>query len=108
MGIEERDRLARLRDDLDRRDDNEPEGSAAMLLQTFTESTYPTVAGSAYACHPVSIDVDETEGATPTLTPDTGTTIYAVNIGSEIPDSGTNVIGRVCGGRWVFDWSIAP
>lgn len=105
---EERERIAELWDRLARMDDDGPDGSDAMLLRTFTEGTYPTTAEAVYACHPISIDVAETEGATPTLTEDTSQTIYALNVGSEIPDSGTDVIGHTAGGRVTFRWDTAP
>lgn len=105
---EERDRFAAAIDALERFVDDGPDGSDAALLRTFTETTYPTVAASVYACHPVSIGVAETEGATPTFTVDTTRTIYALNIGTQIPATGTNLIGHVCGGRWVFDWMTPP
>lgn len=105
--IEERDRLAALRDEMDRMDDDGPDGSDAALLRTFTETTYPTTAVAVYACHLVSIDCDETEDATPTFTPDTSQVVYAANLGTEIPAIGTDVIGHVSGGRWTFDWSTA-
>jgi len=108
MSQELRDRQATLRDDLDRMSDDGPDGSEAMLLRTFTETTYPTVASAEYACHPVTIDVDETEGATPTLAPDTDVTIYALNVGTEIPDEGTDIPADVVGGRVTFRWDIAP
>lgn len=106
--MSERERHADLIDDFDRRDDECEDGTAAELLVTFTETTYPTVAQAVYACHPVSIDVAETEGVTPTLTADTGVTIYALNIGSEIPVSGSHVIGHATGGRWTFAWDSPP
>jgi len=94
--------------EFDRLPDDQLDGSQGELLQTYTETTYPTVAGRVYACHPVWIDADDTEGATPTFTVDTDITIYALNVGSQIPASGTKVIGHLVGGRWVFRWSVPP
>jgi hypothetical protein len=104
----DRDRHADALEDLDLLPEDQQGGSAGELLQTFTESVYPTTAGRVYACHPVLIDVDDTEGAEPTYTVDALVTIYAVNIGSEIPDTGTKVIGIAVGGRMVFEHSTPP
>lgn len=104
----DRNRQEEALDDLDLLPDDQMDGSLGYLLQTFTEATYPTVAGSVYACHPVLIGADDTEGATPSLSADSSVTIYAVNIGSEIPDSGTNVVAIAVGGRVVFGHSTPP
>ena len=78
------------------------EGSGAAVLHTFTETTYPTSAGSFYACKIVSLDGTEAEGDTPTFTDED--TVYAYNVGSTIPASGSYVVGHAVAGRWVFRW----
>lgn len=94
-------------DDLDRTPETELDCAPGELLQTYTHTTYPTAAGDVYACHPVWIDADDDEGATPSFAVDTSVTIYAINVGSEIPPSGSNVIAHAVGGRWVFRWDTA-
>lgn len=76
-----------------------------MLVQTFTKTTYPTTAATEYACHPISqITGDEAEGASVGFTADSSTTIYALNLGSTVPPSGTKVIAHAVAGRWCFRW----
>ena len=80
------------------------EGSGAALLHTFTETTYPTSAGSFYACKIVSIDGTEAEGDTPTFTDED--TVYAYNVGTTIPPTGSYVVGHAVGGKWVIRWDV--
>jgi hypothetical protein len=88
--------------EVDRLPGSEMDTGLSMLLQTFTEGTYPTVAARVYACHPVVSDATDTEGESAALTVDTGVTIYAVNVGSAIPADGTVVVAAAVGGRVVF------
>ncbi len=97
-----RDRFAALSSALDRSTTDCDGGNAAMCVVTATVTTYPTSAGSFYACHPELLTGPETEGATPTFTPDTATTIFALNVGSAIPPSGTKLVIHSVGGRWSF------
>lgn len=87
---------------LDTLDVIQGDGSAGMLVQTFTQTTYPTSAGKFYAVHPVLADGTESEGASPTFTVDTSTTLYALNAGTQIPASGTTLIVAAVGGRLCF------
>lgn len=82
--------------------DNSPCGSQSMLVRTTTETTYPTSATKFYACNPVLITGAETEGSPGTLSVDTGTKIYAYNLGSAIPASGTDLDITFVRDRWVF------
>jgi hypothetical protein len=93
--------------DLDLLPDDQVDGAAGMLLVTTTCSSYPTAAGSVYCCNPVWIDADDTEGATPTFSA-AADTIYALNVGSEVPPAGSNVIAVAVGGRVVFAWNTPP
>lgn len=78
-------------------------GSDAMLVQTFTETTYPTSATAEFACNPIpQIDCDDTEGSTPSFGVDSSVTLYAANVGTVIPPSGTKVLASFVGGRLVF------
>jgi hypothetical protein len=102
---EDRNRQAEARDDLDSLQDTAPTGSGGIVLQTFTQTTYPTTAGAIYACNPCFVNALDTEGATATITPDTTQVIYALNLGSTVPPTGTTVIGITIGGRTSFCWS---
>ncbi len=99
----------RSRDDDDRAGRAVPPGQASrgaptMVGRTKTVGTYPTAAGKFYACSPVGVTGAETEGASGTTTPDTSATIYAFNLGSAIPASGTDVLLTFVNSRWVFRW----
>jgi hypothetical protein len=76
--------------------------SAALCVVTTTVTTYPTSAAEFYACFPELLTGAETEGATPTFTPDTATTLYALNVGTAIPPLATKLVIHSVGGRWVF------
>jgi hypothetical protein len=101
-----RNRHDSLQRDVDRDEGVDPEGSSAMLVVTFTQTTYPVAALSTYACHPVTINGGETEGATPTYIPDTTITLYAVNLGTTIPPPGSYLVVSGAGGRWTFRYDI--
>src|SRR6476646_1987002 len=98
-----RDRQAAASEALDRSEAAaDPYGSAAMCVVTFQETTYPTSAGKFYACHPELLTGSESEGATPTFTGDTATSIYAFNLGTQIPPNGTKLVIHAVVGRWIF------
>ncbi len=78
------------------------EGTISQLVQTITEDTYPTSAGSFFACQPLLVDGSETEGAAAAFTPDPARTVYAYNLGTQIPAVSTRLIITAVGGRWVF------
>lgn len=80
----------------------EARGSSAMLAQTTTVKTYPTMAESVYAVVPCDIDGPETEGASVSFVPRPGAVAYALNLGAQIPPSGTTVVCHGVGGRWCF------
>jgi len=77
-------------------------GSAARLVTTCTVTTYPTSAGAFYAANPTEIDGSEVEGGAATYTADTNQVMYALNLGTQIPPSGTVLVAEAVGGRWVF------
>lgn len=89
--------LARLTDE----GDIPPQGSCAMVVKTKTVGTYPTVAKSFYAVDVVNPGGTESEGSAGSFAVVTGT-FFALNAGSTIPPSGTQVIVDPIGGRWVF------
>jgi hypothetical protein len=80
----------------------ESRGSAAMLGQTTTVKAYPTTAAAFYAVLPCDIDGAETEGAAATYVPQSGAVAYALNLGTQIPPSGTTIVCHAVGGRWCF------
>lgn len=101
----DRDRQAEALDDIDLLPDDQLDGSAGVLVRTFTESSYPTVAASVYACHAVLVDAAANEGADPSFTEDTSVTLYVANVGSGIPASGSYVVAVSAGGRLVFNFN---
>jgi hypothetical protein len=97
-----RDRHDAIQRTVDRNVADGPHGAGALLVQTFTKTTYPVAAASFYAVHPVTVNGVETEGTAASYVVDTSTTYYAINEGTTIPPSGTNVLVSGVGGRWVF------
>jgi hypothetical protein len=97
-----RERLLIASDALDRSSDQDDFGSAALCVITTTVATYPTTAATFYGCNPEVITGTETEGGAATFTADTATVIYALNVGSAIPPSGTKLVCHAVGGRWIF------
>lgn len=100
-------RLLRLRQDglsaaADRQAPPGDEGGLAVLAQTTTLLRYPTNAGAFYACAPLRVDGPESEGATATFVADPTRTIYAYNLGTQIPPANTRIVVHACGGRWTF------
>jgi hypothetical protein len=87
---------------LDRSAAADPHGSAAQCVITTTFASYPVAAGNFYACNPEILTGSEAEGAVPTFTADTATVVYAFNLGSAIPPSGTKLVIHAVGGRWCF------
>jgi hypothetical protein len=81
---------------------SEARASSAMLAQTTTVKTYPTTAAAFYAVVPCDIDGGESEGASATYVPRTGSVAYALNLGTQIPVSGTMLVCHAVGGRWCF------
>jgi hypothetical protein len=78
------------------------DGSVAILVKTIIASSYPTIAGAFYACAPLQVDGPETEGAIATFTASGTRTIYALNLGTQVPPVGTKIIAHACGSRWTF------
>ena len=76
-------------------------GAPSLLAQTTTVSTYPTVAATFFGCLPVTAMGTETEGTAGTLTTGSGV-LYALNLGTAIPPSGTMLLVTFTDHRWVF------
>jgi hypothetical protein len=77
-------------------------GADTAVVQTTTVSTYPVTAAASYAVVPVQLGGAETEGAAATVAADSSRVFFALNLGSAIPPSGTNLICFSAGGRWSF------
>ena len=87
--------------DVVRRDSDPPVGSPSLLARTTTLTSYPTTAACYFACLPLTLLGTEVEGAPGTVT--TGySTFFALNLGSTVPPSGTQVLTTFVGNRWVF------
>lgn len=104
----QRERYGRLGDALGRFGEQPSEGGISILVKTFAESTYPTSAGSFFACHPVEADGTEVEGDAATFAADTSRTLHAYNLGSEIPPAGTITVAVAQSGLWFFTYCIKP
>jgi hypothetical protein len=100
-----RERQEDLADDIEALEGEErSDGSSSLLVQTVAESTYPTTPLACFACTPVTIDGEDTEGAAANFAvDDSGAILYAFNLGSSVPPVGTAlVVDDVGGGRYVF------
>jgi hypothetical protein len=100
-----RHRQADLDADADARDGITIDCGASLVAVTFAEAAYPTVASAFYACHPVALGGTEDEGQAVTTTTDGTQKLYAANLGTAIPPSGTKVLITLAGNRWEFTWN---
>jgi hypothetical protein len=87
---------------LDASESTPPDCNGAMVAQTTTVTTYPTTASAFYGVIPQAVNGTESEGTAATYIPYTGAIAYALNLGTAIPPSGTNVVCHAVGGRWCF------
>jgi hypothetical protein len=78
-----------------------PAGARSLLVQTTTETSYPTTAGVFYAVFAVDVTGDETEGATPEFAVN-GDLFHVLNLGSSPPPPQTNLLAEAAGGIWIF------
>jgi hypothetical protein len=76
-------------------------GSPSLLAVTTTLNTYPTTAQCYYACVPQTLLGNEVEGGAGVVTSG-GAMFFALNLGSSVPPSGTQVLTTFVGNRWVF------
>ena len=97
-----RERHTSAEDALDRAVGQELYASPALVGVTTTVTTYPTSAGAYYAVNPGLITAAETEGTAGSVSADTGTVIYALNVGTSVPPNGTSIVVHGVGNRWVF------
>jgi hypothetical protein len=98
-----RRRHADLTDDIDQTGVAAAPTAAALVVQTFTRTTYPTAAQEYYACHTVTLGGAQTEGGAGSLTV-AGDCTYVFNAGGSVPPVGTYVIAEPVGGRWVMQY----
>jgi hypothetical protein len=89
------------RDDLVRQDQPGVGGAACAILQTTTQTSYPTAAGRVYQCLLMVATGTEVEGSSATID-GAGRTVKALNLGSGVPPSGTNVLGTFVPYMWTF------
>lgn len=90
-----------LLDGLSRRDRAPAFGSPSLVAQTTTIKTYPTSAQRFYACVPQTVLGAEVEGGPGILSP-SSSTFFALNLGTAIPPTGTNILATFIESRWVF------
>jgi hypothetical protein len=89
-------------DDAATRDDGRTtRGAPSLAVQTTTVASYPTAASAFYAVAALTVLGTEVEGGAATITAGT-TPFYALNLGTAIPPSGTQVIVTFVDHRWVF------
>ncbi|MCA1684586.1 MAG: hypothetical protein LC745_01090 [Planctomycetia bacterium] len=94
-------REAALADDVKRRDSDPTLGLPNLLARTTTLGNYPSTAQSYYACLPLTLLGAEVEGGSG-LVSATSSTFFALNLGSAVPPSGTQVLAARVDNRWVF------
>lgn len=76
-------------------------GAPTFAGTTTTVTTYPTSAGKFFAIKFTAITGTESEGSSATLATRTSI-IYAYNLGTAIPATGTTVVCTWVPYRWVF------
>jgi hypothetical protein len=96
-----RQRLADLEIYDDRTSVSPNDCDVSVLGTTAVKVTYPTTANCVYFLTTGQIDAQDTEGATATIAPDSGS-LFALNLGTGIPPVGTPVVVTTVGGRNVF------
>ena len=90
-----------LTDDVSRSNSDPSLGLSSLLASTTMLNKYPTTAGSFYACQPLTLLGTEVEGGTGAVS-STSSTFFALNLGSTVPPSGTQIIATRVDSRWVF------
>jgi hypothetical protein len=76
-------------------------GAPSLVAQTISLGSYPATAASFYACCPRTVFGPEIEGGAGTLSTQAGR-FFALNLGSTIPPTGTDLLVTFVGNRWVF------
>ena len=105
MALEEIERLRRRLDVLDdefaRLGQTRNPGERALVVKTRVKTTYPTAASAFYWCEIQGVTGDEKEGHPGTLT-DLGRFVFALNVGTVVPDEDTAIMIHQAKGRWIF------
>jgi hypothetical protein len=92
-------RIMALEDAISRR--SEPiDARQSIVVRTFEETTYPTAATRVFACRPVSVSFNQTEGATVTLTPNASSKVYVANLSADLPAEDSFAVADAIGDRW--------
>ena len=90
--------------ELDRADPIPDEGSTTIVVKLVTQVTFPTAAGSYFACQRVVISGTEAEGSPVTLTT-ISNIFYVGNIGSTVPSANTYHLATANGARWLMEFN---
>jgi hypothetical protein len=93
--------MAVMNDDFDRAPDFVPANSTAAIAVTTQVNTYPTAAQAYYACKLGNLTGDEQEGNPDTVAA-SANIFMALNLGTQIPPQGTQIIAHAASNRWVF------
>lgn len=101
MSTPERDRMADLRDLLDRQSTRRGIATHRQAVQVYDGGSIPTTVPAMYLTRPMGIGVAETEGATSSLSVDTTRSIPVLVLGPEVPVAGDRLIASTISGRWV-------
>jgi hypothetical protein len=80
-----------------------PEGSSRQLVRVYDGGSMGSGAPQIYLTHPVQATGAESEGTTPTLSDDTGTTIPVIFL--KVPAAGEYATAYAAGGRWITERS---
>jgi hypothetical protein len=96
-----RARGAALKEEADRLLSDQAWASPTLLARTTSLGSYPATAACYYACNPVSVLGTEVVGGSGMLAIEPGT-FFALNLGSTVPPTGTDILVTFVGNRWAF------
>lgn len=102
-----RNRLGPLADAIDRADRDRPQGVPRYAGRVFSGGAIPTSIPKVFVTHPLAFTATESEGSTPTLTPDTSRSVPVLVLGPGVPVAGDDLIARQVQGRWVAGMSAS-
>lgn len=102
-----RDRVAGLRDAIDRAAAPAAVGAARRLVQVYDGGAMPTLPDRVYLTHPVAMDGAGCEGCPGTPVADTSSTIPVVFLRG-VPAVGDLAVATAVGGRWVAEIGGPP
>ncbi len=88
-------------DALDRISTEQAQGMARYLGRVYSGGAIPTAMPRVFLTHPLSVSVAESEGAAPTVTPDTSVSVPVVVVGPTAPVVGDDVLARLIDGVWI-------